>query len=137
MLQQFYPQPATHGFKYELNKDMDFSSAHFIPDQRSNKCFNIHGHTYFVNLTIGGDELDELGFLVNFSILKKLIHGRFDHELINNVIDEIPSTEKVAGYIYRQVENCLVDLSNKPKCLQVLVRETPSSYVIYRPNEKF
>ena len=29
-----------------------------------------HGHTYFVNITIAGDELDHNGFLVNFADLK-------------------------------------------------------------------
>ncbi len=40
---------------------------------------------YFVNLTIVGDKLDDTGFLVNFSHLKKMIHGKFDHQLLNNL----------------------------------------------------
>lgn len=55
-----------HDYRFELNKDLNFSAAHFIPDDRAGKCSNVHGHTYFVNITIAGDELDDLGFLVNF-----------------------------------------------------------------------
>ncbi len=30
MMQQFYPQ-VQHSYRFELNKDMHFSAAHFIP----------------------------------------------------------------------------------------------------------
>ncbi|KQL54145.1 6-carboxy-5,6,7,8-tetrahydropterin synthase [Heyndrickxia shackletonii] len=136
MLQQFYPQPAPHPYRFELNKDMNFSTAHFISNEKAGKCSFTHGHTYFVNLTIAGDELDEMGMLVNFSDLKKLVHGRYDHQLLNDFPEFeklTPSTEVVAQTIYELVANYLDTLSNKPICLQVLVRETPTSYVIYRP----
>jgi 6-pyruvoyltetrahydropterin/6-carboxytetrahydropterin synthase len=136
MLQQFYPQPQAHDYQYELNKDMDFSAAHLIPNEKAGKCSYTHGHTYFVNLTVVGDVLDEMGMLVNFSDLKKLVHGRYDHQLLNNFpeFEKLPpSTEVVASTIYDIVSNHLSGLVNKPKCIQVLVRETPTSYVIYRP----
>jgi 6-pyruvoyltetrahydropterin/6-carboxytetrahydropterin synthase len=132
MIQQFYPQ-INHHYKYELNKDMNFSSAHFIPDERAGNCSNIHGHTYFVNVTICGNLLDDIGFLVNFKDLKKLVHGRFDHDLMNNKMEAIPSTELVAKEIYDSIQSYLDTLENSPMCMQVVVRETPTSYVVYRP----
>lgn len=78
MLHQMYPQ-VSHNYIYELNKDFNFSAAHAICDKRAGKCERVHGHTYFVNLTIAGDVLDDLGFLVNFSTLKQLVHDQFDH----------------------------------------------------------
>ncbi|TDM03641.1 6-pyruvoyl trahydropterin synthase family protein [Macrococcus carouselicus] len=134
MIGQIYPQ-VTHSYRFELNKDMNFSSAHYIPDARAGACARVHGHTYFLNLTIGGNELDELGFLINFSELKKLIHGRFDHQLLNELPELdgiIPSTEKMAELIHTIVQDHLDTLANQPKCLQVFLRETPTSYVIYR-----
>jgi 6-pyruvoyltetrahydropterin/6-carboxytetrahydropterin synthase len=135
MLHQYYPQPKEHGFKWELNKDMTFDSAHYIPDEQAGKCSNIHGHTYSCNLTIAGNKLDGMGFLVNFSDLKKLIHGHLDHQLINSLhLDGfMPSTEKMAEEIFKRVEDYLEGLPNSPFCLQVILRETPTSYVIYRP----
>lgn len=131
-------QTPSHDFKFELNKDMNFSAAHHIPDERAGKCSRVHGHTYYVNLTIAGDTLDELGFLVNFSALKKLIHDAFDHTLLNDH-DRFqtisPTTETVAETIYEMVSEYLEPLDNKPVCLQVLLRETPTSYVTYRPKE--
>lgn len=139
MLQQFYPQPPSHPYPFELNKDMHFAAAHFIPDERAGKCAFTHGHTYFVNLTIAGEQLDEMGMLVNFSDLKKIVHDKYDHQLLNDFPEykkRVPSTEEVSRQIYQLVETHLVTLPNKPKCLQVIVRETPTSYCIYRPKRE-
>ncbi|MBO8155551.1 MAG: 6-carboxytetrahydropterin synthase QueD [Bacillaceae bacterium] len=139
MLHQIYPQ-VQHGYAYELNKDMHIAAAHYIPDEKAGKCQNVHGHTYFVNVTIAGDELDDQGFLVNFAKLKKLVHGKFDHTLLNDhaefghdTPDSYPSTEAVARTIYDIIQKELNRLDNRPECVQVFVRETPTSYVIYRP----
>lgn len=143
MLQQFYPQ-VKHNYLYELNKDFNFAAAHFVPSSAAGKCADMHGHTYYCNVTIAGDELDESGFLVNFQAIKKLVHGRYDHTLMNNH-DEfsaefegenhlMPTTEVVARQIWENVETYLRKQPNRPTCLQVIVRETPTSYVIFRPN---
>lgn len=69
LLSQIYPQ-AQHPYSFELNKDMHISAAHFIPRESAGACSRVHGHTYTVNITVAGDELDDSGFLVNFSVLK-------------------------------------------------------------------
>jgi 6-pyruvoyltetrahydropterin/6-carboxytetrahydropterin synthase len=141
MIQQFYPQ-VLHNYRYELNKDMNFAAAHFIPHEQAGACKEIHGHTYFVNVTIGGDQIDDSGFLVNFKSLKDVIHKRYDHTLLNDheefkkvESDFFPTTEVVARTIWENVQAFLNTLTNKPKCIQVLVRETPTSYVVFRPRE--
>ncbi|MBR3381252.1 MAG: 6-carboxytetrahydropterin synthase, partial [Bacillus sp. (in: Bacteria)] len=74
------------------------------------------------------------------STLKKLIHGKYDHTLLNDH-EEFSSTdpyamlttEVVAKTVYDKVAAYLTTLANKPVCVQVFVRETPTSYCIYRP----
>ncbi|GMA50079.1 6-carboxytetrahydropterin synthase QueD [Alicyclobacillus contaminans] len=140
MLQQFYPQ-VQHNFRYELNKDMQLAAAHYIPHPDAGICQRVHGHTYFINLTIAGDQLDEMGFLINFQRLKELVHGRWDHRLLNedtamfNAGGTPPSTEVVAETIWRIVEEELRKKPNRPHCVQVVVRETPTSYVVFRPKK--
>ncbi|WP_180810446.1 6-carboxytetrahydropterin synthase QueD [Staphylococcus sp. 17KM0847] len=137
-MQQIYPS-VDHDYCFELNKDFNFSAAHFIPDPQAGKCTRTHGHTYFVNLTIVGDTLDATGFLINFSHLKSLIHEQFDHYLLNDLPyfeEKVPSTEVVAQTIYDIVDEHLTGLPHAPRCLQVFLRETPSSYVVYRPKHK-
>lgn len=137
MLQQIYPS-VEHPYQFELNKDFNFSAAHYIPCEDAGKCMRTHGHTYFVNITIAGDELDHNGFLVNFAHLKKLIHNQFDHHLLNDLEPfkgKNPSTEIVAQTIYTMVKDYLSKRDNQPKCVQVFLRETPTSYVVYRPKD--
>ncbi|PNB35561.1 6-carboxytetrahydropterin synthase QueD, partial [Pseudomonas sp. GW456-E7] len=74
-------------------------------------CSRVHGHTYTVNITVAGDELDDSGFLVNFSVLKKLVHGNYDHPILNDHEDfsqddrySLPTTEVVAKTIYDNVQ---------------------------------
>lgn len=141
MIQQIYPV-TPHNFSYELNKDFHFAAAHFIPDDDAGKCQQTHGHTYFTNITIAGDTLDHTGFLVNFKTIKDLIHRRFDHNLLNKDVafsDEdpmyFPTSEVIARTIYEIVQKYLDTLENQPKCVQVFLRETPTSYCVYRPKE--
>lgn len=142
MLQQYYPQ-VTHDYRYELNKDFNFSAAHSVPHPEAGVCQRVHGHTYFVNLTIGGDRLDASGFLVNFKVLKNLVHDLWDHTLLNEDnrhfsevnAEQFPTTEVVARVIWRIVQDHLNEKSNHPTCLQVVVRETPTSYAVFRPKK--
>ncbi|MFB5661315.1 6-carboxytetrahydropterin synthase QueD [Alteribacillus sp. HJP-4] len=142
MLHQFYPQ-VMHDFRYELNKDMHLAAAHFIPDSAAGKCMDIHGHTYVINVTIAGDELNHTGFLADFKLLKEIVHKRYDHTLLNDKVEfndqkdpaAFPTTEVVAKTLWSLIQRELDNSENKPRCLQVLVRETPTSYVMYRPKK--
>ncbi|MBD2844781.1 6-carboxytetrahydropterin synthase QueD [Paenibacillus sp. IB182496] len=141
MMQQIYPVTA-HPYAYELNKDFHFAAAHYIPSDQAGKCRYVHGHTYFANVTVAGDALDESGFLVNFADLKRLIHDRFDHTTLNDdeVFDDVdphrfPTTEATARIIAELVQAHLDTLPQHPRCIQVYLRETPSSYVVYRPRQ--
>ncbi len=138
-MQQIYPVP-NHDYAYELNKDFHFSAAHYIADESAGKCQHMHGHTYFVNITIAGERLDTTGFLADFKTIKDLIHKRFDHTTLNDdpafaVNQQVyfPTTEVVAKIVYEIIQGHLDNLENNPVCLQVFLRETPSSYCIYRP----
>ncbi|MCU6707553.1 6-carboxytetrahydropterin synthase QueD [Paenibacillus sp. J5C_2022] len=142
MLQQIYPAVA-HSYSYELNKDFQFAAAHYVPSEQAGKCRRVHGHTYYANVTVAGDELDDSGFLVNFAIIKELIHNRFDHTLLNEddsfddgQPDRFPTTEVVARTICELVQQYLDGTANRPKCLQVFLRETPTSYCLYRPKRE-
>ena len=46
-----------------------------------------------------------------------------------------PTTEVIAQVIWQRIENYLKTVPNQPSCLQILVRETPTSYVLYRPKK--
>ncbi|MFX3634810.1 MAG: 6-carboxytetrahydropterin synthase QueD [Candidatus Pristimantibacillus sp.] len=140
MIQQTYPT-TPHSYCYELNKDMQFAAAHSIPTEEAGKCARVHGHTYYANVTIAGDELDSSGFLVNFGLIKRLIHDRFDHTYLNdhtelfgiNDPERFPTTEVLARTMYEIIQDFLDQTPNKAQCIQIYLRETPTSYCVYRP----
>lgn len=138
MMQQFYPT-TTHDFQFELNKDLHFSAAHFIPSEEAGQCQMMHGHTYHLNITIAGNELDETGFLIDFKLLKRLIHKKYDHSVLNDhpeFANKFPTTELLAQQVWQSIQHVLETKTNQPNCLQVIVRETPTSYVVYRPRKE-
>lgn len=138
MMQQFYPS-VPHAYRFELNKDMNFSAAHFIPHEEAGKCQTVHGHTYFVNVTVAGNKLDASDFLIDFKLLKDAIHKKYDHSVLNDHPEfngKFPTTERLAEQIWQSIDAILKTRDNKPLCLQVIVRETPTSYVVYRPEQE-
>ena len=142
MIQQVYPT-VNHPYTFELNKDFNFSAAHFIPSEDAGKCMRTHGHTYFVNLTIVGDTLDHNGFLINFSELKRLVHDQFDHYLLNDLPqfkDKSPSTEIVAQTILKSYKLILTSMTinlNVYKCIYVKHHQVMLSIVQRRINNAF
>ena len=65
-------------FKVTVSKDyLVFSSAHFITF-RGHQCETLHGHNYRVGVTVEGSVDDECLFVVDFSILKKIVRQLTD-----------------------------------------------------------
>ncbi len=72
-------------FKVTVSKDyLVFSSAHFITF-RGHQCETLHGHNYRVGVTVEGSVDDECLFVVDFSILKKIVRqltDEVDHKVL-------------------------------------------------------
>ncbi len=72
-------------FKVSVSKDyLVFSSAHFITF-RGHQCETLHGHNYRVGVTVEGSVDDETMFVVDFSILKKIVRSltdEIDHKVL-------------------------------------------------------
>ncbi len=91
---------------FEATVIEQFAAAHQLPDYPG-KCSRMHGHTWKVEVTVGGTMLDQLGMLVDFHELKEAVHHvleQLDHYTINDVIGDIPPTaEIVAKWISEQI----------------------------------
>jgi 6-pyruvoyltetrahydropterin/6-carboxytetrahydropterin synthase len=58
-------------------KSVKFCAGHRIANHEG-KDANLHGHNYCIDLTVTTDKLNELGFVIDFSILKSRFKGWFD-----------------------------------------------------------
>jgi 6-pyruvoyltetrahydropterin/6-carboxytetrahydropterin synthase len=93
---------------FEITIEETFAAGHALRNYKG-KCENVHGHNYRCQVTVNGEELDEIGLLVDFVELKKVVHGvidRLDHQWLNEFppFDVLnPSAENIAKYIYDEV----------------------------------
>ena len=67
-----------------------FDAAHRVMDEKV-KCFNLHGHLYQYTLELRFEEVEKIGFAIDFKDMKKFddkIDDLFDHGFIANPKDE-------------------------------------------------
>lgn len=67
----------------EMNKitcvrKIHFSSGHRVLNHEG-KCANPHGHNYYADIFAEADNLDSIGRVIDFSVLKDKIGGWIDH----------------------------------------------------------
>src|SRR5512133_1515216 len=93
---------------YELTVKSHFDAAHALRDYPG-ECRKLHGHTWDVEVTVGGTQLDAIGIVYDFKALKADLNGvlaDYDHEFINDVppFDELtPTAENLARVIYERL----------------------------------
>jgi 6-pyruvoyltetrahydropterin/6-carboxytetrahydropterin synthase len=121
---------------FEVTIEETFAAGHALRNYRG-KCENVHGHNYRCQVTLEGAELDEIGLLVDFVELKRVVHGvldRLDHQWLNEFppFDVLnPSAENMARYIYQQVAEGL-KLRQGVRIALVKLWETDTAYATYR-----
>ncbi len=113
-----------------LFKEFTFDSAHFLPNvPEGHKCKEMHGHTYRLRVWVEGPLHPQLGWVMDFADLKKVVKPvveSLDHKCLNKLPDlENPTCERIAVYIWDKVKPQL------PLLVRVELHETPTSGVIY------
>ena len=69
---------------HTITRKLEFDAGHRVY-QHESKCNHIHGHRYVVELECAGD-LDDLGRVVDFSVIKRLVGSWIDHNLDHGMI---------------------------------------------------
>lgn len=117
-----------------------FDAAHRLSNYQG-KCSRIHGHTWQIEVNVYGEELDQVGMLIDFGDLKKLVRkvlGQFDHSYINEDVAAFralnPTAENLAYYIFSSIEEELG--SKNAKVLSVKVWESPEACATYFPKAR-
>lgn len=100
---------------YRISKRMEIAGAHRLKLNYESKCSSLHGHNWVVVVYCQSEELDENGMVIDFTHIKKAVHDKLDHKLINEVVDFNPTAENMARWIAEQVG---------PKCYRVTVQES-------------
>ena len=69
----------------ECTRRIEFDTAHRVIGHQ-NKCKYLHGHRYALEITAKACELDKLGMVVDFGLLKSVMKGWIDENFDHNVI---------------------------------------------------
>ena len=117
---------------FEVSVRDHISSAHQLRGY-DGPCKNMHGHTWKVEIVVGGNTLDGVGLLTDFKTIKAKLTQvlmPLDHVVLNDLPafkDLNPSTENLARHIYRALSPLCAPLRLK----QVQVWESDTASVIY------
>jgi len=79
----------------------DISCGHRVVGHEG-KCRFLHGHNYRIHFTVAADQLDEVGRVVDFSVIKtalcEWLEEHFDHKFLIWEKDELlPQLHQVSG----------------------------------------
>jgi 6-pyruvoyltetrahydropterin/6-carboxytetrahydropterin synthase len=114
----------------EIFKQFTFEAAHrlpFVPEDH--KCARLHGHSYQVEVHVGGEVDESTGWIIDFADIGKafgLILERLDHYYLNDIEGlENPTSENLARWIWDRLQTRLPSLS------RIVVRETCTSGCTY------
>ena len=72
---------------FEVTVLENFCAAHYLRGY-GGKCENMHGHNYRVEFTMRGGELDNIGMLVDFTIVRSILQAildEWDHKVLNEM----------------------------------------------------
>ena len=109
-----------------------FAAGHALRNYKG-KCENVHGHNYRCQVTLEGEQLDEIGLLVDFVELKKVVHAvldRMDHQWLNDFppFDKLnPSAENMAKFIFDEVTAGLGETSAQVTAVRLWETDTASA----------
>ncbi|MDR1035126.1 MAG: 6-carboxytetrahydropterin synthase QueD [Deltaproteobacteria bacterium] len=90
---------------YELKITNHFAAAHNLRDFHG-KCENLHGHNWFVEAHVHADDTDDIGLVMDFAVIKKLMADvleLIDHKYLNELPwfkETNPTSENIARFIF-------------------------------------
>lgn len=117
--------------RVSLTKSFHFEAAHWLPTfPDGHKCRRLHGHSFHVDVVVGGEVDPAKGYLVDYGVMKGAIepvNQRLDHYLLNEIEGlENPTAENIARWVFDQLKPSL------PMLASVRVHETCTTECEYR-----
>ena len=125
---------------FELKVKTHFAGAHQLT-MVGQKCENLHGHNWHVEVCVRGESLNSAGVLADFGDIKKAVRQVVDKELDHKFLNELPAfngvqptSERIAVYIAQQVQDFLdKDLGKQVRVSRVMAWESDDACATYFP----
>jgi 6-pyruvoyltetrahydropterin/6-carboxytetrahydropterin synthase len=127
-------------FMFKIETSIEFDAAHFLLNTNT-QCDVLHGHRWKVIVILKSEELNDNGFVLNFSTLKQWIDEivkDYDHNLLNYYLEQ-PTAENLAYTIWRHLHKRLWQYNHKkPRSVEiesVRISETPNNSASFILND--
>ncbi len=98
---------------FELKVKTRFAGAHQLT-MVGQKCENLHGHNWKVEVCVQGENLNSAGVLADFGDIKKAVRQVVKDELDHKFLNELdmfdgkqPTSERIAVFIAQRVQSLL------------------------------
>lgn len=129
-----------------VTRILEFDAGHRLQNH-AGKCRHYHGHRYKVEVFVYADELDSVGRVVDFGVIKERVGAWLDRELDHGMIlergdplvgmltdqgmrlfilDCPPTAENIARLVFARAQVLLDESSEKLRVTRVIVWETPN-----------
>lgn len=124
---------------FRMTVEGQFSAAHQIRGH-TGPCCQLHGHNYRVVVNLDGDELDNLGMLIDYSDVKRALAkvlDPLDHAYLNDIAPFTtinPTSEELARFIFHALREALLtteELRRRVSLREVVVFENEKQGVGY------
>jgi 6-pyruvoyltetrahydropterin/6-carboxytetrahydropterin synthase len=115
----------------DIYKEFTIEAAHLLPNvPEGHKCKRLHGHSFRIEIHVGGDVDPKLGWVMDFAQLKncfKPVFDQLDHHYLNEIEGlENPTSENLARWVWLKL------LPDLPQLKKIVVKETCTSGCVYR-----
>lgn len=125
---------------FELKVKTRFAGAHQLT-MVGQKCENLHGHNWNVEVCVQGENLNSAGVLADFGDIKKavrrVVKGELDHKFLNELdmfAGVQPTSERIAVYIANRVQTLLNENAlEKIRVSRVMAWESEDACATYLP----
>ncbi len=125
---------------FELKVKTRFAGAHQLA-MVGQKCENLHGHNWKVEVHVRGKKLNSAGVLADFGDIKKAVRQVVDQELDHKYLNELdafkgeqPTSERIAVYIAERVQTLLNEIvEEKVTVSKVMAWESDDACAMYCP----
>lgn len=122
---------------YSIRTEFEFEASHKLDLPYESKCVNLHGHSYRAAATFKplSGELNDVGMIVDFTVIKKIIkekiEDRLDHAYLNDIFEVNATAEYMSKWICDELNTALTEKKIDAKCVKVELNETTKNKAIW------
>ncbi len=124
---------------FELKVRTHFAAAHQLA-MVGQKCENLHGHNWNIEVYVSGEKLNRAGVLADFGDIKQAVRQiieTLDHKFLNELeafSSDQPTSERIAVYIAQNLTPLLNRMEDRVKVSRVTAWESRDACATYYPD---